>query len=267
MQEVNKMSRREDLPDVQNTDVDDEPIEKVGVRNLTMRIGDKEVEFSCYVNLPGTQKGINMSRLPRIINQYSDNNLSLKLLENVLESFLKENDYSTDAYVKARYKHEKRTTSPESNISYSKFYDVTAEIRKVDDDIRGYLTINIPYISTCPCSEELCKASNKNSYPHQQRSVAEITVETRDENSINRIINDVENKITSIPHTIVKREDEQAIAEDCADNLIFVEDSARIIRDILEEHGYRDYVIVVNHYESIHTHDAVAVLRKGRDLK
>lgn len=258
---------RKDLPDIQNErEEGKEPIEKVGVRNVTMKIGAKDVEFSAYIDLPGGVKGINMSRLPRIINKHSDGEISLNLLENILESFLEANECE-DAYVKARYQHEKETQSPSSKISYNKFYDVEAEIRKVDEVIRGYLTVDIPYISTCPCSAALCDDSDVEAYPHQQRSIATITVETRDEESIDRIIDDVESTITSVPHTIVKREDEQVMAERSAENLIFVEDSARIIKDVLEEHGYRDYVVVINHYESIHNHDAVAVLRKGVDLK
>jgi GTP cyclohydrolase I len=46
-------------------------------------------------------------------------------------------------------------------------------------------------------------------------------------------------------------------------NLMFCEDAARKIKGLLEQHNYADYWLQINHYESLHAHDAVAIAVKG----
>ena len=63
---------------------------------------------------------------------------------------------------------------------------------------------------------------------------------------------------------MVKREDEQAFAELNAANPIFVEDAARLFCKKLESHSaITDFRIVVNHQESLHSHDAISILTEG----
>ena len=258
------MSDLKELPDIQNSKTQSEPIPKVGIRNLLLNIGGTDVYFSIYLNLKGDKKGINMSRLPRALNKHNDKKISLSFLEKVISIFLKQNDCE-DAYIKAKHKILIETESPVSKIKYKKHYDVMYEVKSIQGKISKYITVKMPYISTCPCSAELCK--NNFGYPHQQRSLAEIKIKTDDDSVVKKTIIDFEKTITSVPHTIVKREDELFIAEQCYKNTIFVEDSVRLIKKMLDKYDYEDYVIVVNHYESIHGHDVVAIIRKGVDLK
>ena len=44
---------------------------------------------------------------------------------------------------------------------------------------------------------------------------------------------------------------------------MFCEDAARKIKGLLEQHNYADYWLQINHYESLHAHDAVAIAVKG----
>jgi GTP cyclohydrolase I len=63
---------------------------------------------------------------------------------------------------------------------------------------------------------------------------------------------------------MVKREDEQAFAELNASYLKFVEDAARLMYESLaREPRISDFKIVCSHQESLHSHDAVAVVAKG----
>ena len=62
----------------------------------------------------------------------------------------------------------------------------------------------------------------------------------------------------------MKRSDEQAFARLNGENLMFCEDSARRIRLQLEaEPVFTDYRIQASHFESLHPHDAVAIVTKG----
>jgi GTP cyclohydrolase I len=62
----------------------------------------------------------------------------------------------------------------------------------------------------------------------------------------------------------VKREDEQAFARLNGQNLMFCEDAARRLKAaLLADEQVVDFWLRVNHYESLHGHDAVAVATAG----
>ena len=62
----------------------------------------------------------------------------------------------------------------------------------------------------------------------------------------------------------VKREDEQAFAELNGRNLMFCEDAARIVKRTLDaDPRVSDFRAKIRHEESLHPHDAVAVITKG----
>ena len=62
----------------------------------------------------------------------------------------------------------------------------------------------------------------------------------------------------------VKRADEQEFARLNGQNLMFCEDAARRLKHALNQLSeFDDFWLRVNHYESLHAHDAVAVTAKG----
>jgi GTP cyclohydrolase I len=74
----------------------------------------------------------------------------------------------------------------------------------------------------------------------------------------------VESAIQTAVQTVVKREDEQQFAKINGENLMFCEDAARRIRETIDKLDYAaDYRIRVEHLESLHPHDAVAIVTKG----
>jgi GTP cyclohydrolase I len=63
---------------------------------------------------------------------------------------------------------------------------------------------------------------------------------------------------------MVKREDEQAFAEMNGASTKFVEDAARLLYEQLDgEPKIVDFQVACAHLESLHSHDAVAVINKG----
>lgn len=119
--------------------------------------------------------------------------------------------------------------------------------------------------------------------PHSQRSLAKIFVKLasvnrreRSENSRERsenstqyfpirgLVKEIEQALQTPVQTAVKREDEQEFARLNGQNLMFCEDAARRIKNALQNNeDYTDFWVRVEHYESLHAHDAVSIVTKG----
>ena len=63
---------------------------------------------------------------------------------------------------------------------------------------------------------------------------------------------------------MVKREDEQAFAELNGAHTKFVEDAVRLVYEQLDaDMRIKDFQVACSHLESLHSHDAVAVINNG----
>ena len=102
--------------------------------------------------------------------------------------------------------------------------------------------------------------------PHSQRSIANVKIKLDNnitEFDILSLIDTLETELKTPVQAAVKREDEQEFARLNGQNLMFCEDAARKIKAVLEHAQYADYWLQINHYESLHAHDAVAIAVKG----
>jgi GTP cyclohydrolase IB len=110
-------------------------------------------------------------------------------------------------------------------------------------------------------------ANGSHATPHSQRSRATVTVrlgKSFEHFPIFELINKVEKTLKTPVQTAVKREDEQEFAKRNGQNLMFCEDAARRIkRELSLDPVYTDFKIKVEHFESLHAHDAVAMVVKG----
>jgi GTP cyclohydrolase I len=153
------------------------------------------------------------------------------------------------------------------------FYDCILEGQKHDGQYKFYLTVEYIFSSTCPCSYELAQDAmqkrGKAANGHSQRSTGRVTVQF-DPSLVVYIEDVVELCRKQIPTEVLiicKRRDEQAFAELNASNLIFCEDSARLLYEGLDqwydEEIILDFSIVTDHGESLHGWNAVTVVSKG----
>ena len=79
------------------------------------------------------------------------------------------------------------------------------------------------------------------------------------------LVDRVETELKTSVQTVVKREDEQKFARLTSQNAMFVEDAARLIGAFLDtQTQYSDFWVRVDHYESLHAHDATAIVSKKR---
>jgi len=104
--------------------------------------------------------------------------------------------------------------------------------------------------------------------PHSQRSKARLWVEPR--NGAFITLEDLQQLCLKALQTetqvMVRREDEQAFAELNGQNLKFVEDAIRLLYEQLDsDQRIYDFQVACSHLESLHSHDAVAVINKGID--
>lgn len=274
------MSSLKILPDTQNKpDSRGLSIPKVGIRDLKLPFkvyckngGEQEVIAICsvYTDLSKKLKGISMS--PLVIHLHDLHSVLTPRYINKFLSTLKEKTGSNNCYVKWKFDFKKLVQAPISKEEGYKFYLCEIEGKLIDDKIEKYLTVNVSYLSTCPCSAELANTikieKHIQAYPHQQRSIATITVPLNDGVYIEDIIKYAEKAAFNVPYTIIKRCDEREITARSGRALIFVED---IVRDLALEFNkhdqIKDFVIVCNHEESLHQHIAVAIIRKGEELK
>lgn len=250
-----------------------------------------------YVNLVNpTVKGIHMSRLYLLLAEFAQEGLTIGSLTHFLKDKLASHeDISDSTCLKIDFDYIIRQPALKSEFSGWKDYPVT--IKAVyDKSVSIELSVTVPYSSTCPCSAALSRQllqqafhedfsdheqvdretvekwlrSDKGSVatPHSQRSYAKLLVKLNTQLAecfpISELIQLTESTLKTAVQTAVKREDEQEFARLNGANQMFCEDAARRLKNSLGQQAlFQDYWVRVEHVESLHAHDAVAIVTKG----
>jgi GTP cyclohydrolase I len=252
------------------------------------------VEAFVNLNQPKA-KGIHMSRLYLMLDELSvESSLNKITLTELLNRFIQSHeDLSDSAHVKFEFDYHMRRKSLISGKRGWKAYPVVITGNLTQGILDIEMSVKVPYSSTCPCSAALARQLIQNAFndkftgdvsaedvhqwlgstegivatPHSQRSIAEVKVKLADEITefpIVDLVDAIENALQTPVQAAVKREDEQEFARLNGQNLMFCEDAGRRIKHALNLiSGYRDFWLRVNHYESLHAHDAVSVASKG----
>lgn len=283
------------LPDVQESEPKIKiPIQQVGVENIELpfKLESKYGGFNEMVanvalrtSLDADTKGISMSRLLLTLKPYLDLPLKSALIKEILEKLIKnvvgpieQKDWgNTAAYMTFEFRmpviRQSIKTDHQFPIYYKcRFEGQLSDIIMTSEDspprrewqYRFFQGVTIQYASYCPCSAELCSVLPEGGFPHNQRSFANVLVETNtfDDKYIwlEDIIEAVEKAIPTLPYPIIKRPDEQEIARVAAKNPMFVEDAIRAIsKELINMDGLVDWIVKCCHEESIHTSEAIAV--------
>lgn len=250
-----------------------------------------------YVNLKNPEvKGIHMSRLYLLLSELSQESV---LSQSVLQDFLLDKltshqDISDQACLNIEFDYIINQPALKSEYSGWKDYPVTIKANLEEGKLKTELGIRVPYSSTCPCSaalsrqllqkafqesfegqetvsketvEQWLRAEGSVATPHSQRSYANVWVKldgNYDQFPISQLIEVIENALQTPVQTAVKREDEQEFARLNGSNQMFCEDAARRLKNALNPVAdFSDFWVRVEHIESLHAHDAVAVVTKG----
>jgi GTP cyclohydrolase I len=277
---------RDSLPDVQNSgpaelDGARVPILQVGISGFRLPLNyvgpdgenlNIETAVTGTVSLDADKKGINMSRIIRIFYEYKKETFSPEIFARILREYKDKLD-SREARLKAQFSYPMLQDSLRSGLQGFQFYDCCFEgIIDRADRIRKIIHFDFVYSSACPCASELSEHARENrnllAIPHSQRSKARVSVEVHPGKEISLLeLRDLcINGLKTETQVMVRREDEQAFAELNGANVKFVEDAARLLyAQLNEEPKIIDFRVVCSHFESLHSHDAVAVLCRGVD--
>lgn len=272
------------MPDLQNADFIGIPIDFVGIQGMHLPLKIKELsgdiqevmaEVTGTVSLDASNRGINMSRILRTLYKSKDDVFDINKIEEVLRNYQK--DLKTfDAHILMNFKYRmwqdalrstKDDGTPEGGWQY---YDITFDCNlDVSGEFKKIMHVRYLYSSSCPCSTALSEhaALTRGVYgiPHSQRSVAKVSLEFDDLIWIEDVIKMCNNALTTEVLVFCKREDEQAFAEKNGAQPKFVEDAIRYIADELNKcEKVTDYKVICSHLESLHAHNAVAVITKGK---
>ncbi|MBC7146644.1 MAG: GTP cyclohydrolase I FolE2 [Thioclava marina] len=276
-------SYKASLPDLQNGPASlivgaNTRIEHVGISNFRLPVrfktrdnGDLTLETSVTgtVSLEADKKGINMSRVMRSFYAHAEKSFSFEVMEAALDDYKDDLD-SFDARLMMRVSFPVKRPSLRSGLEGWQYYDIALELIEVAGERCKVIHLDYVYSSTCPCSLELSEHARSMrgqlATPHSQRSVARISAVVEPGKCLwfEDLIDLARAAVPTETQVMVKREDEQAFAELNAANPIFVEDAVRAFAErLLAEPRIGDFRIVASHQESLHSHDAVAVLTEG----
>ena len=247
----------------------------------------------------GEARGIHMSRLYLALEMLEQDNLTPRLIRQVLQHFLDSHEgLSNNAYLKIDADLLLKRPALISPLSGWKRYPVSVEAQLKNAMFHVELKIDVPYSSTCPCSAALARQLIQQQFvddfanralqhadvlawlgstkgivatPHSQRSHAQLHLtldDFVDELPLLAVINDAEAALGTAVQTAVKRADEQAFALANGQNLMFCEDAARRLSLALQRcPGINALQVRVVHAESLHAHDAVAESRWQREAE
>ncbi|MCC5834197.1 MAG: GTP cyclohydrolase I FolE2 [Opitutales bacterium] len=278
------MDYRSGIPDLQNQGAAaisgaNVPIIQVGISDFRIPLNFRaangewqrlEARVSGTVGLREDVKGINMSRIMRVFYEFRKCFFDCDTLAGVLDAYQVRLD-SASANLNVRFAYPILKPSLRSGLEGYQYYDAAYEGRIGADGVyRKFVHFDFVYSSACPCSSELAEHARETrdiyAIPHSQRSKARVTVELKPDALLH--IEDMqalcEAALLTETQVMVKREDEQAFAEMNGAHVKFVEDAARLVFEQLNaDTRIKDFQVILNHLESLHSHDAVAVICKG----
>ncbi len=250
-----------------------------------------------YVNIKDPQaKGIHMSRLYLLVDEFTHNHrVTIQGLDDLLVKILHTHvGISDSAQIIINCNVLLQRAALKSDNTGWKSYPLKVKAVYHDNIFSVELGIQVPYSSSCPCSAALSRQLLQQAFeqdflganaidkstvsewllkngslaiPHSQRSYADLWVKLNEHVNalpIIELINACESALKTPVQTAVKREDEQEFARLNGQHQQFCEDAARQLKIMLDaQPNIQDYWLQVDHQESLHAHDAVAITTKG----
>ncbi len=241
-------------------------INRVGIDNLKLPFiiltkNNKHqhtvADISCFVNLTPDKKGINMSRIPIVLQRFVETPLNSSMLINIAKE-IKEYSEADLCHIIYKFPYFMTKNSPESNIPGIVHYMVEFN-GIVSDNKDDIFEMKVQTIATtlCPCSKEMSKQN-----AHNQKCYIDISVKSNDWIWIEDIVEIAENSSSCEIYSVLKRPDEKYVTDKMYENPKFVED---VVRDAYVKLSKLDNItsfeVSALADESIHLHSAFAKLK------
>ena len=244
-----------------------------------------DVHASMFITLKGGKTGVNMSRFCQILQEESiKSSINNHFFSEVLLRFRTEmRDYDDEelideSHLSFSFNYPCQQRSLKSDNWGWQYYPIIWEATQNMSETTLKLTLQYEYSSTCPCSLSMAKQyerefrEGKNddgtgiATAHSQRSLATVTVQydLSTQFSIEELLVLLRHALPTETQSLVKRVDEQAFAILNGENPMFVEHASRRLSMVLNSDSrILDWTCKVEHFESLHSHNAVAYITKG----
>ncbi len=240
-------------------------IDRVGITNLRypLQIRDRgqtlqSTVATCAltVDLPHHFKGTHMSRFVQVLNAHGPV-MHVENIHEILRELVARLD-SEKAHVEFAFPYfiEKKApaTGTPGLMDYEVKFNATIEKGVVD----FVVTVGVLVTTLCPCSKAISVHG-----AHNQRGKVTFAVRSLRPIWIEDLIALVETCASSELYSVLKRPDEKAVTERAYENPVFVEDLVRNVaaRANLDP-NITWYRVEAENYESIHSHNAYALIEK-----
>jgi GTP cyclohydrolase IB len=261
------MERQTTLIDTQNLpDHREVAIDRVGVKKLRFPIVVRDkahtsqhtvATVSLTVDLPHHFKGTHMSRFIEVLNQHGTvihvDNIKVILRE------LQERLDAEAAHVEFEFPYFIEKQAPITRASGLLEYNVRFNATAHQQSCEFELTVIVPVTTLCPCSKAISAHG-----AHNQRSQVTFAVRFSSPIWIEDLVRMVETSASAELFSLLKRPDEKAVTEHAYEHPVFVED---LVRNIAVKANADSriiwYRVEAENYESIHNHNAYAMIEKG----
>ncbi len=256
---------------------------------LTSKFGvtrSHDCEASMYVNLDANKNGVSMSRLCTILQGVaSSEKLDANFFKSVLTRYRieladeQDNKLIDSAAINIKFNYPVKQKSLKSDNWGWQYYPVSLKATETQSEGFSYfMTLTYEYSSTCPCSLSMAKQYEREyaegntqegtgiGVPHSQRSKLTCTVQLDPEYDfyLEDLILLLKMAIPTETQSLVKRVDEQAFAILNGTHPMFVEHATKRVSKVLNSQDMiLDWLVELEHIESLHSHNAAAVIYKG----
>ena len=244
-----------------------------------------DAEASMFVYLAADKTGVNMSRFPVILQKEAANHpIDNQFFKTVLHKFRSDlRDYDNEELIPSaelalKFNYALKQPSLKSDNWGWQYYECELKGKATKgNNVLMSLIVNYEYSSTCPCSLSMAKQYEQDyregkisegsgiATAHSQRSNAktEIVFDIDEDITIEELVNILRKALPTETQSLVKRLDEQAFAILNGENPIFVEHVARRLSQALDsDQRILDWNVHIEHWESLHSHNAVAYISK-----
>jgi len=249
-------------------------IDRVGVKNLCypIQIRDRHEEgkkerlqstiatIQLTVDLPHHFKGTHMSRFVEVLNSHGPvlHVLNIRIILEQLIAKLHAEQAHADFEFPFFLEKEAPVSKAKSLINYRVRFSATLAKNKKENPFDFVITVIVPVTTLCPCSKAISKVG-----AHNQRGEVTFSVRSKKAMWIEEMIRRVEDAASCELYTLLKRPDEKFVTEQAYDNPVFVEDLVRNIAMSSEaDPNILWYRIEAENFESIHNHNAYALIEK-----
>lgn len=259
------------MPDVQGrADLRRLPIQRVGITSLRYPLsvvvaGQAQPTVGSWtldVGLRADQKGAHMSRLIAWLDALTlrGQALTADLLRSEMESMLRLLE-ADEGHIEVKFPFFIRKSAPVSGLQSLMEYDGAWLARRQGGATRISMQATVPVKSLCPCSKEVSDDG-----AHNQRSHIKLLAVLAGTMDWSELVRFAEDNASCELWGLLKRPDEKWVTERAYANPKFVEDLIRDVALALDADariaGYR---VAVTNFESIHAHDAYAVIERAID--